>query len=644
MKIIKFVTAALAAILAGATMVSCSQQTSVELMDFIEEVKTSSSVQETVDGNQKYLAYEIDFVSDKEYENPVYTVDMDVIFTNKDTGTSLTVPAFWNGGTDWKVRYALTEVGTWTWETVCTDETNTGLHGLSGEVECVEYVGDLEIYQRGFLKAEDGTRYLMYGDGTPFFYIGDTHWTLPMLSLDNYNHSADTVYSKITEEEAEKYGITSQFEYIMDYRWEQGFTVIQSQQLGYNGEAVDYGAGLTNYCCPDSWMGYDGKTILETGIDEKIVAQFNQLDKYFEYIAEKGFVHAHAQLGTYPSIFINKYFDGIFTDEELDKLCRYWVARYCAYPVIWTTAQESDNDYYADRGDCNCPTPEENPWRMVMENVAKYDPYDHPSTAHQENVAWTAVEESSFDELESHSLYASQWNPDMDANPTKDPGSQEVLEWDMLEEYWNNPYERPVINYEGCYDHHWAGPLRVRIQAWASFLNGQFGFGYGVQPIWALHWANWDAISDNGNFYTDDYDKYDRYQTWLEGLFMDGSKQMMYMKELLTEYEWWNLVPCFRGNEYFSPRKTETYGYYSGSCMATVGNELYIGYFYKTQTAPYSWGTLTGMENGQYEIFWMDCESGIRFTPKIVTITDGTYDVCKPSSSDCVLVARLIKD
>lgn len=641
MRFTKFMAAALAAAMSLSMLTSCSEQPGAELLAFneVEEVK---NVEIPADGKQKYLAYEIEFVSDKEYENPVYTVDMDVIFTNKTSGTELKVPAFWDGGTNWKVRYALTELGTWTWQTVCTDEANTGLHGLSGEVECVEYVGDLDIYKHGFLKAEDGTRYLMYRDGTPFFYLGDTHWTLPMLSLDSYNHAANSTYSKITEEKAENLGITSQFEFIMDYRAEQGFTVIQSQQLGSNGGAVDYGAGLTNYGCPDSWMGYDGKTILETGIDEKIVAQFNQLDKYFEYIAEKGFVHAHAQLGTYPSPFINQYFAGVVTDEQIDKLSRYWAARYCAYPVIWTTAQEADNDYYAERGDCVCPSPEQNPWRIVMESVAKYDPYDHPSTAHSEGAGYTRVAESSFDELESHSLYAPQWSPDMDANPTKDPGQQEILDWDMLMEYWNNPYERPVINYEGGYDHHWSSPLRVRMLGWCSFLNGQFGFGYGAQPIWALHWANGDATS--APIYSDDYVKYRRDQTWLEGLFLDGGDQMIYMKELLTKYEWWKLVPCFEGNEYFSPRKTEVHGYYSGSCMATVENELYIGYFYGQQKYPYDWGTLTGMANGTYEVQWLNCESGLYFHPETVTITDGTYDVCKPTTADCVLVARLIQE
>ena len=44
------------------------------------------------------------------------------------------------------------------------------------------------------------------------------------------------------------------------------------------------------------------------------------------------------------------------SDEQIEKLSRYWVARYAAYPVMWTTAQETDDDYYGT------VKPDENPW------------------------------------------------------------------------------------------------------------------------------------------------------------------------------------------------------------------------------------------------------------------------------------------
>ena len=163
---------------------------------------------------QQWVAGELKFTSDKEYDVPVYNVDTDCVFTNTTTGTTYTVPAFWNGGTEWIVRYALTEKGDWTWKTTCTDAENAGLNGKEGTLKCGAYKGDLDIYKHGFIKTEKGKHYFMYADGTPFFYLGDTHWSLPMEDLDGIGKG-------ITAEEAEKNGITSQFEYIMDYRAKQ---------------------------------------------------------------------------------------------------------------------------------------------------------------------------------------------------------------------------------------------------------------------------------------------------------------------------------------------------------------------------------------------------------------------------------------
>jgi len=42
----------------------------------------------------------------------------------------------------WKLRFAPTAVGRWTWKTVCSDTTNAALHAQSGELQCVAYAGE----------------------------------------------------------------------------------------------------------------------------------------------------------------------------------------------------------------------------------------------------------------------------------------------------------------------------------------------------------------------------------------------------------------------------------------------------------------------------------------------------------------------
>ncbi|MBQ3848791.1 MAG: DUF4038 domain-containing protein, partial [Clostridia bacterium] len=428
----------------------------------------------------------------------------------------------------------------------------------------------------------------------------------------------DGIGKGITEEDAQKYGITSQFKYIMDYRAQQGFTVIQSQQLSTY-------VGVTG----NSWMGDSKGDIFTYGVNDFILEKFKTLDRYFEYIAEKGLVHSHTQF-SYPEelIEINKK---KLTDEMLEKLCRYWVARYSAYPVMWATTQEGDDDYY----EYNKNTPETNRWRDVFIYVQKYDPYDHPATCHQENAWHTRVNNSSFKDLDGYTFYAMQYSvgtgPDSDQN------------FEFLKEYYNNEGSLPVVNYEGCYDHFWIGPKGARSQGWCAYLNGVFGHGYGMQPIWEFFWAANDTNQDSRYGET-----YRRDQNWIEGLTSSGGFAMGYMRTFLEQYEWWNLVPCFDGNDYYTPNGTN----YS---VATVGNDLYVGYFYGSGIYRSIFGTFTNMKKGEYEIKWYNPQDGtyrwydaeneefVNEPTANVNIKDGTYLIPgKPDLEDWVVVAKFV--
>lgn len=587
---------------AATTNTTARENSAVTLNTTTKKISGTTGVaaKPTIPSVQRWVASEMDFVSDKEYDTPVYEVDLDVVFTHSKSGKTLKIPAFWDGGKCWTVRFALTEIGEWSWKTLCTDEGNEGLHGQSGEVTCTAYTGDLAIYQHGFLRTEKGKRYFMYADGTPFFYLGDTHWSLPMEELDGTGG--------LQEDIAKSKGITSQFEYIMDYRAEQGYTVIQSQQLAVY-------AGFTG----NSWMGDSVGTIYNYGVNDLILDKFQTLDRYFAYIAKKGFVHSHTQF-SYPEELIEVWLRSasIFTEDELEKLCRYWVARYCAYPVMWATSQEGDNDYYEWIG---C-TSETNPWKMVLEYVAQYDPYDHPSTCHQENTGGTRVNNSAFKDLPSHSWYAAQWSFNY--------GDGSFLDWTMLKEYWNDPGAKPVVNYEGRYDHYWTGTFGSRAQGWAAFMNGQFGIGYGVQPIWNLFWAGNDAEPPT----SDGIENYDSGLSWIEGLYSEAGEQLTYMKAFFEQYDWWKLEPCFNGNAYYKPNGTN----YS---VATVGNDLYLGYFYGKSYGKAILGTLTGMKNGEYTVRWMNCRTGQYTQTETITVTDGTYQIPgKPDSGDYALAVE----
>ena len=215
----------------------------------------------------------------------------------------------------------------WTFVTACTDISDGGLHGKTGTLRANPYQGTLDIYRRGFLRTEPGVRHFMYADGTPFFYLGDTHWSMPMEPFEEM------------------------FTRVVDTRVAQGFTVYQSQPLGAKYQFAD-------------------------GLGEADLPGLQDLDRRFKYIAGAGLVHANAQLFFPPEISKPCY-----TDAYLKKLCRMWVARFGHYPVLWTSGQEVDNDFYFDRGDQNGFDAKSNPWKKVLAWVHEYDPYRHPGTA-----------------------------------------------------------------------------------------------------------------------------------------------------------------------------------------------------------------------------------------------------------------------
>lgn len=527
----------------------------------------------------QWVASEMTFESEQDYASPFYDVDFDVIFTHKKTGFELKIPGFWDGGKVFKVRFALTQVGEWSFVTVCSDKDNTGLHNKSGRIMCVEYNGELEIYKRGFVKTDPNLRYFVYDDGTPFFYLGDTHWVIGEEDIS-------------TPE--------SKFYKIIDHRVKQRFTVYQSQPLG-----VPY--------------------LLSDGVSEDDLKGFRALDVRFKYIADSGLVHANSQLFHVRELM--KYKMPMYTDEYLDRLCRYWVARYSAYPVLWTTAQESDNDFYFERGDSIFDAAN-NRWIKVAQCIHKYDPYKHPLTAHMEHTSFCTASGSSFRDVEGHTWYAAQFSFNYDM----------PMPLDIVKDYWENGQGKVVINYEGKYDHLWTKTFGSRAQGWIAFLNGMYGYGYGSQGIWDV-WFNNEDTYDGRDIITPE----DKMVTWQEALKFPSGDQVTIMRSFLEEYEWWKLTPRFDDKGYMESRSSFRNEYkelitrknihYS---LATIGNDLYVLYLFNNTVQS---ATLKGLTNTIYTAKWFNPRTGEYINEKNVFILTGRYKIDeKPDNEDWIFV------
>ena len=512
---------------------------------------------------ETWIAADLPFVSSKSYrEGEQVYAQFDATFTNTATGTSLTIPGFWDGDQTFVVRFAPTEPGDWDYSTAAPDDPD--LDGKTGKVVARPYSGDLEIYKRGFVMT-NGTKRFVYADGTPFFYLGDTHWSMCREEFDSPGPYAGET------------GAESHFKYIVDKRVEQGFTVYQSEPIGARANLAD------------------GK------LDASDAAAFKMDDRYFQYLAEKGLVHANAEF-----FFSSLMTKELASDERyLEAISRYWVARYSAYPVMWTLAQEADNDFYRERGDQKFYDFNDNPWVKVAEFIHRYDAYRHPLSCHQENTLYTTVTgagssapnrdgggQSAFYSEDvsartGHDWWAAQWSPNL-------AGQESGM---TARDYWESG--KVAINYEGRYCNLWTKDAGARMQSWIAMLSGFAGVGYGAADIW-LYDGNYD-LDTTSNDGLDTITPADKATRWNAAVEFESAWQQGFMRRFFESFDWQNLKPDFNDGNIFSPDQA----YY---VAASVGNEIYAIYLYMRSRSS---GSVLGLDiDRSYDAAWFDPRTG----------------------------------
>jgi hypothetical protein len=507
---------------------------------------------------------ELSFVSATDYsQTRADEVMMDVTFTHKRSGKTITRPAFWDGGNIFLVRFAPTAAGIWEWSTACPQDES--LASLEGSLRCKEYDGDLEIYRRGFVTVVPGNKHFTYADGTPFFYLGDTHWGMLTEEYDSPGHHAGNT------------GAESHFKYIVDRRVDQGFTVYQSEPIG---SRFKLGDGT---------------------VDQEDIEGFRHADGYFEYIADAGLVHANSQF-FFPSEMTRTL---SAQKDKLEQMSRYWVARFGAWPVMWTLGQEIDNDSYNEQGFNNNYSYQDNPWVEVAEYIHKYDSYSHPLSGHQEHNVHTTVtgvgwkEEISkgrsasifvSDEVAArtgHNWWAAQWGPQF----------IEPAEPELIRDYYNST--RPAVNYEGKYCGLWTQDFGSRVQGWSAFLCGFCGYGYGAIDIWLYNSAfDIGAPSFDG---VDSISIADKKKPWSESIEYPSARQMGYLRSYMESFDWWNLVPVLCDQPEFEALSS-AYAY-------ARTDKRHVLYFFARNEL--STGTIKAMEPGaEVRLEWFNPRTG----------------------------------
>lgn len=422
---------------------------------------------------------EIELESDRERGNPYLDVDVVARFTGPG-GLVIERPAFWNGGRSWRIRFAPTVAGTWTWRTSSTDDGDLGLDGVTGLIEAVEPFEDAAATSRhGFLRPSDDATHLVHADGTPFFWLGDTHWRFAWERWD----------------EANKPGWTSQFRGTVDRRVEQGFSV-------YQANLMSFGRGWDTWTCWEEGEPY-----------RRLVPDYFSriIDRRMSYIADSGLVNALG-IGWYAALDADP--------RGVARFARYLVARYGALPIVWTLAGEVAG-YNADLRQTRIDG-----WRDVALAIQDADAYGHPITAHLTNERPIADYYQGEDWL---SLTLNQLgHGDLDMSPR------------LYGEHLRAHRRRPLIEGESMYEgittveplqRRTATDMMVRQIAYRAIQSGCCGYTYGAQGCWDNVWDENEEGTIWGRL------------PWFKGIDLPGATQMGHLRRFYESLPWWTLRP-----------------------------------------------------------------------------------------------------
>ena len=529
---------------------------------------------------------EIQLTSSVAYENHFTDTEIDAVFTHAD-GTVITLPGFWKEGMTWAVRFSPTKTGSWSYKITCKDEANKGLFS-EGVIEAVATTSKNKLAQHGFIKTVDNQHYYSYDDGTPFFWLGDTHWQAPM------NESTEVCnYPGCT--------CGNQFKHMVDDRIEKGFNVYQTYFVP--------GSGNGEKSC---WSDFKYKKP-NTEIFN------NKIDTMFEYLGENGFVIA-VGLGCHNSTMSNTN----WTREVYLRFARYIVARYACYSIVWISGQEITND--KDAGEKGLTVFEA--YCEMSSHIEELDGYKHPNSAHMYPAKGDAAMQQILDKSNWHDSWTIQGGHG---------GLNRPKQKDMYSSYYLaclsgkfKPFIESELDYEDINCGGFTGYDASRIGAWKAILCGSAGFTYGVTGIWA------NCFSTNGftGWYTPGGKSYN-YEPWYMGLDKPGSFEMTYMKNFFEDiHEWWNLVPLY---------KNVTYGDFLKDEHITFARNLegttYVGLINKTETK--SIGTLKLLDDSKtYTAYWYNARNGkyIKIEDNIKTV-NGEYKMPeKPDNRDWIFL------
>ncbi len=330
------------------------------------------------------------------------------------------------------------------------------------------------------LRVHEHGRYLIYADGTPFFWLGDTAWEL---------------FHRLNREEVDRY---------LANRAAKGFTLFQAVILAER-------KGL------DEPNPYGDLPLIDRDPARPNEAYFEHVDYVVDRAAASGLIVG--MLPTWGSYW-KQSGDPIFTPDNAYTFGRFLGERYRDAPLVWILG-----------GDANITRPRE---RAIMDAMAKGvatgDGGNHLITFHPRGTGMASSQLADADWLD---FYMSQ-----SSHGARDHDNGTYIDHD----YALHP-PKPTLDSEPRYEsipvgfyyrnvdpYHRFDDYDVRQAAYWALLAGACGHTYGNNNVWQMWAPGRDAV-----IHAD--------VPWWDALDHPGAYQMRWIRRLFTAYPFAELQP-----------------------------------------------------------------------------------------------------
>ncbi len=296
----------------------------------------------------RYQSVELTVTLDADYANPfdARQVSLDGIFTGPD-GEIMNVPGFWDGVSNWKIRFTPAREGAWKYQLIVKDSRGSSAP-FAGSLTAT--ASDLHgwLQAGNWVNPDYSGHYLVYQDGTPFYGVG--HCDALNILVDGF--SAD-----------------------------KGVGLFDAMKAG----AENYVVWWPLYSNSPIGAGYSSYSASSTSVIDLVVKDAQKKGIFliftiWDHPELRGEGHSwgagrwagngFSQLGDISSLF---------TSEEMwawqENFYRYIIARWGYSPAIgmWQTVSEINGTNAYDQT---------NPWhKKVNDYFVANDPYRHPTTA-----------------------------------------------------------------------------------------------------------------------------------------------------------------------------------------------------------------------------------------------------------------------